>query len=123
MGKKTYSELVKSHGEELVESALLKMNIEFFREYTFDGLGDKRPFRFDFYIPKYNLCIEFDGIQHFAPVEVFGGMKAFNETQKRDKIKNRFCEENNIELLRISYKEMEDIEQIIKKKTQGELAS
>ena len=51
------------------------------------------------------MCIEFDGEQHFRSVEFFGGKKAFKLTQKKDKIKNEYCKNNNIHLLRIKYNE------------------
>jgi hypothetical protein len=60
---------------------------------------------FDFYLPKYNICIEYDGEQHFEPLEFFGGIKAFDELKKRDEIKTKFCRDNNIKLIRISYRD------------------
>ena len=78
--------------------------------------------RFDFYLPKYNLCIEFDGKQHFKPNNFFGGISGFLETVRKDTIKNYFCEDNKIDLLRISYKEFNKIEDILSKKLKlGEL--
>jgi hypothetical protein len=47
--------------------------------------------------------IEFDGIQHFRPVEIFGGKKAFIQSKARDGIKNDFCRKEGIKLLRIPY--------------------
>ena len=58
---------------------------------------------FDFYLPKYNSCIEFDGIQHYEPVEHFGGQESYDYTVKHDKIKNEYCKNNGILLLRIPY--------------------
>lgn len=60
---------------------------------------------FDFYLPEENICIEFDGEQHFRPIDYFGGENTFKLTQKRDKIKNKYCKNNNIKLLRIKYDE------------------
>ena len=68
---------------------------------------------FDFYLPNYNLCIEFDGAQHYRPVF---GEHNFEQTQKHDKIKNEYCESHNIELLRIPYWEGSNSENIIKNK-------
>lgn len=51
------------------------------------------------------MCIEFDGIQHFEPVEYFGGEKTFLRTIECDKIKNEYCSKNNIRLIRIKYDE------------------
>jgi hypothetical protein len=49
-------------------------------------------------LPKYNIAIECQGIQHFKPVEYFGGEIAYEEQVKRDKKKKKLCIENNIEL-------------------------
>ena len=61
------------------------------------------------------ICIEFDGIQHYKPVERFGGIKGFNEIVKNDNIKNNYCLLNNIKLIRISYKDKKLINYIIQK--------
>jgi very-short-patch-repair endonuclease len=60
---------------------------------------------FDFFIEKYNLCIEFDGEQHFKAIKYFGGVKNLKLQQKRDSIKNIYCKNNNINLLRIRFDE------------------
>lgn len=75
-------------------------------------------YRFDFYLPQYNLFIEYDGQQHYEPMRFYGSNKEKNEeelrkVQERDKIKNKYCEENHINLLRIPYWETKNIETII----------
>ena len=60
---------------------------------------------FDFFLPDYNMCIEFDGEQHFKPKLNFGGMIGFIKIQTNDNIKNEYCNNNNIKLLRIKYNE------------------
>lgn len=55
-----------------------------------------------------NLCIEFDGRQHFEPVDWFGGIDTFNTIQQNDAIKTNYCKENNINLLRLTYKDFND---------------
>ena len=52
--------------------------------------------RFDFYLPTYNLCIEYDGEQHFSPIDFANkgsewANSSFNQNQKRDEIKNQYC--------------------------------
>ncbi len=78
---------------------------------------DDNYYRYDFYLPEYNLFIEYDGKQHYEPVRFFGNSKdaecVFKRTQEHDAIKNRYCEENNINLLRIPYWETKNIETII----------
>lgn len=68
---------------------------------------------FDFYLPDYNLFIEYDGIQHFKPINYFGGVKAFNLQIKNDSLKNKYCLENQIRLLRIKYTDYKNIKLII----------
>lgn len=95
----------------------LKNFVVFEEEKTFDeclGItGKKLPF--DFYIPLFNLIIEFDGSQHSIPK--FGENEdgeEFQRTQRNDKIKNEYCKNNNINLLRISYRDIKKIEEILK---------
>lgn len=59
--------------------------------------------RFDMYFPKYNIAVEYDGEQHFMPIEIYGGEENLINTQKRDYIKNKICEENNCLLIRVKY--------------------
>lgn len=106
----------ESKGERVIRSYLEKNNIEFSQEHRFDNCKYKRSLPFDFFIPEYNLCIEFDGIQHFEENHYFGGKSALKSTQTRDRIKNKFCEENNIDLLRIPYYELDNIDKILDKK-------
>ena len=53
----------------------------------------------------YNICIEYDGAQHFEAIEYYGGEKKLKISKQRDEIKNKFCESENIYLFRINYKE------------------
>ncbi len=105
----------ETKGEESIRIFLETNNINFEQEKKFDTLKDKSYLYYDFYLPKHNTCIEFDGKQHFEPIKYFGGEKTFLETIKRDNIKNQYCEDNNIKLLRISYKEKNKIETILSK--------
>jgi hypothetical protein len=71
-------------------------------------------------LPLHNICIEADGEQHFRPVS-FGGVdkkatvKNFELTKKRDKTKDDYCKKKNIELIRVPYFDMENIEEILNK--------
>lgn len=101
----------QSKGELLIYKWLKDHNIKFKSQKTFlDCKGVKNKLPFDFYLPKYNICIEYDGKQHFEPV-CFNGInfKIANENFKKlkinDKIKTNYCQENNIILIRISYKD------------------
>jgi ribosomal protein L37E len=105
----------ESKGEKLIRVLLETHKIDFIREKVFEGCVSKISLPFDFYLPKFDMIIEFDGIQHFKPMDFFGGQKSFELNKTRDQIKNVWCENNNIKLIRISYKEMNKIEEILKK--------
>ena len=66
-------------------------------------------------MPKYNICIEYDGRQHFEIVKKFGGLEGFIDTKIRDTIKNTYCKKNNIKLIRIPYWDFDNIEKILHK--------
>lgn len=94
-----------SSGELLVKEALEHLNIKYMMEYTFENCRYINPLPFDFYLPEYNLCIEYDGKQHYKAVKIWGGEKRFTLQKERDMIKNQYCKDNNINLLRIPYYE------------------
>ena len=102
----------ESVGEECIRKYLELNKIEFVQEKRFVDCRDNKPLPFDFYLPNYNLIIEFDGQQHYEPKF---GEDSFVQTQKHDKIKNQYCKDNNINLLRIPYFESNNIEKIIAK--------
>jgi hypothetical protein len=93
----------QSKGEKLVSRFLEENSIDFTVQKIFEGCVHKSHLKFDFYIPEHNLAIEYDGIQHFKPIEFFGGEDALKQLQKRDVIKDNYCSKNNIDLLRIKY--------------------
>lgn len=100
----------KSLGEAQVAKYLQEHNIEFQREYTFSDLSSAKGWklRFDFAIFKNNqlLClIEFQGKQHYEPIDGFGGEAAFEIGQQNDRAKEEYCKKNDIKLYTISYKE------------------
>jgi len=69
--------------------------------------------RVDFYLPAFNTVIEYDGMQHFKAVDCFGGQEGFKNVVKRDAIKNMFCQENKVDMLRISYKNYKNIDTVL----------
>ena len=95
----------ESRGEKYIRHYLQAHHIKFESQYKFKDCKRKRCLPFDFYLPDYNMCIEYDGIQHFEPLECFGGKESFIQTQQNDVIKNKYCEQNSIILLRIRYDE------------------
>lgn len=105
---------VISHGEEKIKQILERENISFEIQYTFKDCKFKKVLPFDFYLKDKNILIEYDGIQHFEIREYFGGLNSFIDTKIRDTIKNIYCKENNIKLIRIPYWKFESIEEILK---------
>lgn len=98
--------LKTSYGEFKIAELLTAANIPYTREQKFSTLGQ---YRFDFYVNNKYL-IEFDGKQHFV-AENSGWFTddVVSETQKRDSIKNQWCKENNIPLIRIPYYELDTV--------------
>jgi predicted nucleic-acid-binding Zn-ribbon protein len=92
-----------SKGEEKIRYILNELSVEFIEQKTFDDLIHKKYLRCDFYLPNYNTVIEFNGIQHYEPILVFGGIKGLIENQTRDMIKYNFLNENKIDLIIVRY--------------------
>lgn len=89
----------ESNGEKLIASLLDGMNINYIREHKFDTCKNKNHLLFDFYLPNYNICIEYQGIQHFKPLNYFGGEERFEKQRINDEIKYNWCIDNNINLI------------------------
>jgi very-short-patch-repair endonuclease len=102
-----------SIGEVRISNYLTENNIFFETQKTFNGCKLDKLLRFDFYLRDYNICIEFDGEQHFRVIEYFGGLESFKKIQCRDSIKNDFCNRSGIKLLRISYNDINSIDNIL----------
>lgn len=90
-------------------SFLDKRNINYNKFHRLTGLT----LPLDFYLPKYRTVIEFDGRHHFEPIESIGGLETLNKIKLYDKIKNEYCENNYINLLKIRYDQIDDIYQIL----------
>jgi very-short-patch-repair endonuclease len=100
-----------SRGEQRIVDFLVKECVNFYREFFMTGCysKSKRLLFFDFYLPDFNLCIEFDGEQHYSK------NKPQNQ-QENDFIKNAYCKKNGIHFLRIKFDRINDIEEMICKK-------
>jgi len=94
----------ESKGEKAIAHYLDNKNIQYIREHRFDNCKNIQALPFDFYLPEYNILIEFDGIQHFSS-NFFGGENGLKYRKQNDKIKNQYCINNNIKLIRIKYNE------------------
>jgi hypothetical protein len=94
----------ESNGEKTIRDYLNKHNINFIPQHKFDDCKRINLLPFDFYIPEYNTCIEYQGEQHYRPCKLFGE-NAFKLTTESDEIKRKYCNKNNITLVEIKYNE------------------
>lgn len=102
-----------SRGERFVGDVLNELNLEYIREYRFDDCRYKRPLPFDFYIPSLNVCIEYNGSQHYND---FKGkyFKELHIQRRNDDIKTKYCNEKGIKLIVIPYWiDFSDIKELI----------
>jgi len=103
-----------SKGERIIKNYLNDHNISYIKEHSIKI--DDIDYRFDFYLFKLNIFIEFDGIQHYKPVDYFGGKEAFLKNRTNDVIKSKWCMDNNSILIRIPY--YEKVEEFLTKHLQ-----
>ena len=93
----------ESKGELYIRKYLDENNMEYENQKRFNGCKYKRTLPFDFYLPNYNICIEYDGEQHSNEKHYFNRKNNYNETLEKDKIKTDYCKNNNIRLIRVKY--------------------
>lgn len=105
-----------SKGEKKIIDYLNTRHILFKKEYVFDdcvSLTDHK-LRFDFYLPEYELIIEFQGNHHYKPVNKYRRAKRVHEQTKiHDQIKKKYLDEHAVPLIEIFYKDYEKIEAIL----------
>jgi len=70
----------------------------------------------DVYVPSKKIAIEYQGTQHFKPVDFFGGLISLKETQERDRKKAKLCKDNNVKIIYINETDTEEELQNKKKK-------
>ena len=102
----------KAYGEFYIKEFFDKNNIEYITQKSFKNLiNDKtgRKLKVDFYLPKYDISIEVDGVQHYKSIPHWGGDKSYDEQIYRDNIKNEYF---GNKLIRINNKKIKDIEKI-----------
>lgn len=112
-----------SKGEQRIREWLVNNNIEFIPQKTFKYLIGIRNglLSYDFYLPQYNLLIEYQGEQHEQFVEGFHKSKeGFKRQKEHDRRKKKYAKDNNIELLEIWYYDYENIEKILNNTLEGE---
>lgn len=104
----------KSYGEEKIISILQELNINFITQKTFPGLISEKgvALRVDFYLPDLNICIEYNGVQHYKAINGWNNENHLNYTQKHDKIKEEYFKDSNIKLVTIPYKDFNKLNAI-----------
>ncbi len=88
--------------EDTITNLLQRNNISFIPQKTFDWLTFNGTLHLDFYLPEYDIAIECQGIQHFQPVDFWGGKEGLEQTKKRDVVKKTLCEGKGIKMLYFS---------------------
>ena len=95
--------ITESSGEYFVRKYLTEHDISFIAQYAFEDCKNINPLHFDFAIlnnnQSLNALVEYDGKQHYEPIDWFGGEEQFQQQVLRDKIKDEYCKKNNIPLI------------------------
>ena len=89
-----------SIGHEFIRSVLLDHGVRFAEEKRFKELPG---YRFDFYATEECVLFEYDGIQHFQAVELFGGNEELAKTRRRDRKKDEWARANGLPLVRVRF--------------------
>ena len=90
-------------GETIITKILDTLNIKYEYQKNFPNLRDAQPLSYDFYIPSQNILIEYQGLQHYQPIDYFGGKNAFDKQQKHDKLKSEYAKNHGYNLIAIPY--------------------
>ena len=109
-----------SKGEHKIKRYLEDNNITFYMQFRFDNCRSKIPLPFDFYLPYYNICIEYDGEVHYKPINRgnisdLEAQKLLEDIKNRDDIKTSYCKNNKVKLIRIPYCDFNNINNILNK--------
>lgn len=105
---------VRSTGEQVIYDFLIEKNIQFEEQKKFSDLGQ---LSYDFWLPNTKTLIEYQGQQHYEPIEHFGGGDKFKIQQEHDKLKKDYAKNNNYTLIEISYKDLKNIRNILESST------
>ena len=92
-------------GETIITKLLDTLNINYEYQKTFPDLKYKSYLSYDFYIPNQSILIEYQGIQHYQPVDHFGGDDQFTIQQKHDQMKLDYAKEHGYNLIAVPYTE------------------
>ena len=94
----------ESHGEKFIRNYLDINNIKYIPQKKFKELKDKTYLSYDFYLPKQNCLIEYQGIQHYKSTTFDGKTNSDLELQQlHDKMKKDYAKANGYKLLELHY--------------------
>ena len=93
----------ESHGERFIRNYLDNNNIKYESQKKFNNLKDKQLLSYDFYLPEYNILIEYQGKQHYENNGFFGGEEQFKKQQYHDRLKKEYAKKNHYKLLELHY--------------------
>lgn len=105
----------RSKGEEKIEEYLNKNNIMFEQQKKFSDLRNRLPLSYDFYLPDYNLLIEYQGQFHDGTTFMVDKDKYFERQKINDNLKKDYAKNNNYNLLEIWYYDFDKIDSLIDK--------
>jgi len=111
----------QSFGENKINDLITSLHIYNIPQHTFSDCKYKQVLQFDFYLPNHNTCIEYQGLQHYEPVDFASkgeewAKEQFEINKIKDKIKRDYCNKNNIKLIEIPYWDFDNIEEILENK-------
>jgi len=92
-------------GEATIDKILKSLGIKYEYQKTFYDLKDTKSLSYDFFIPGQDILIEYQGIQHYQPVDIFGGDDQFTIQQKHDQMKLDYAKEHGYNLITVPYTE------------------
>lgn len=96
----------QSHGEKAILQYLKNKDIWVIPQYDIPidtNINYTGKAYIDFYLPEYNVFIEYNGIQHYTPVKHFGGKIQFEKQRLRDNAIRKYCSIENIKLIEIPW--------------------
>ena len=96
-------EKILSLGEQAIKTFLEQNKIQYIQQYRFEDCKYKQPLPFDFYLPQKNICIEFQGEQHYKERSLYYS----EDIVIRDNIKKEYCKKNDIKLITTFIKDIE----------------
>jgi hypothetical protein len=101
-----------SRGENIIKNYLDNSNIKYIRNHTFANCKRKKKLKFDFYLSDFRIIIEYDGEHHYKENKYFG-VGNLKYVAENDNIKNKYCQDNNIKIIRIPYYKFDSIKNLL----------